>query len=172
MSLDEEAALRVAIRERVVPSLAEPLHENALIHRVLAARGVRHQQELDFSLADIPRPDTLPAIDVAVERLLHARDNNERVLIVGDYDCDGATSTAVALLGLGMLGFTDVDYLIPGRFKFGYGLSPAITDVAQRDYQPQLIVTVDNGVASVEGVARARELGMDVVVTDHHLPPE
>ncbi|MFK8083854.1 MAG: single-stranded-DNA-specific exonuclease RecJ [Granulosicoccus sp.] len=171
MSLDGNAPAAVSISERAVPQLAEPLHANPLLHRILAARGVCDARELAFSLADIPRPDTLPAIDLAVDRLLKARDKGERVLIVGDYDCDGATSTAVALLGLGMLGFNDVDYLIPDRFEFGYGLSPAITDVAQREYQPRLIVTVDNGVASVDGVARAAEHGMDVVITDHHLAP-
>ncbi|MFK7995924.1 MAG: single-stranded-DNA-specific exonuclease RecJ [Granulosicoccus sp.] len=172
MSLQLRAAPEALIRQRTVPTLNEPLSENALVHRILAARGVRQRQELSFALADIPRPDTLPSIVEAVQRLLSARDNNERVLIVGDYDCDGATSTVVALQGLAMLGFRDVDYLIPDRFEFGYGLSPAITDVAHQQYQPQLIVTVDNGVASVEGVERAREHGIDVVVTDHHLAPE
>ncbi|MFK7858692.1 MAG: single-stranded-DNA-specific exonuclease RecJ [Granulosicoccus sp.] len=172
MSVQGGATSQVIIRERVVPTLAKPLHDNSLIHRVLAARGVNDPRELSFSLGDLPRPDTLPDIDVAVERLLVARDNQERVLVVGDYDCDGATSTAVALLGLAMLGFKHLDYIIPDRFAFGYGLSPAIVDVANREYQPQLLVTVDNGVASVEGVARAREHGIDVVVTDHHLAPE
>lgn len=167
-----DATSKVLIRHRSVPELADPLHENNLAHRILASRGVCSPKELHFALADIPRPDTLPAIDVAVQRLLKARDNEERVLIVGDYDCDGATSTAVALLGMAMLGFRQLDYLIPSRFKFGYGLSPAIADLAHRDYQPQLIVTVDNGVASVDGVERAREHGIDVVVTDHHLAPE
>jgi len=162
----------VSIRQRPVPDIAQPLHENALIHRILAARGVRDQYELNFALADIPRPDTLPMIDAAVSRFLSARDNDERVVIVGDYDCDGATSTVVALRGLALLGFRQLDYLIPSRFEFGYGLSPAITDLAQENFQPQLIVTVDNGVASVEGVERAREHGIDVVVTDHHLAPE
>lgn len=172
MSSRVDTSSQVSIRHRAVPLLAEPLHENDLVHRILAARGVRDQQELNFALADMPRPNTLPGIDVAVKRLLQARNNNERVLIVGDYDCDGATSTSVALLGLTMLGFRQLDYLIPSRFEYGYGLSPAITDLAHQEFQPQLIVTVDNGVASVEGVARAREHGIDVVVTDHHLAPE
>ncbi|ASJ75370.1 single-stranded-DNA-specific exonuclease RecJ [Granulosicoccus antarcticus] len=165
-------ALAVHIIERAVPELPVVLHSNALVHRLLAARGVTDVAELDFSPADLPRPDLLPDIDKAVTRLLQARDQGERLLVVGDYDCDGATSTTVALLGLRMLGFEHIDFLIPSRFKFGYGLSPAIVDVAQELHQPAVILTVDNGVASVEGVETARHWGIDVVVTDHHLAPE
>lgn len=162
----------ISVHRRAVPSFDEPLHENSLVHRVLAARGLTSPDEIACSLAQLPGTDALPHIEQAVDRLLQARENAERVLIVGDYDCDGATSTAVAMLGLSMLGFQNLDYLIPSRFEFGYGLSPAIVDIANRKYQAQLIVTVDNGVASVEGVERASALGMDVVVTDHHLAPE
>lgn len=161
----------VSVRQREVPAVGRALHENPLAHRILAARGVSDSSELGFSLADLPRPDSLPDIDLAVKRLLDARERGERVLIVGDYDCDGATSTAVAMLGLQLLGFEHVDYLIPSRFSFGYGLSPAIVDVAQLEHAPQLIVTVDNGIASVEGVAHASSQGIDVIVTDHHLAP-
>jgi len=163
---------RVRIVERKVPQVAALLHENPLVHRVLAARGVTVPEELNLALKDLPRPDDLPDIDKAVQRLVAAREHNERILVVGDYDCDGATSTAVAMLGFAMLGFQQVDYLIPNRFSQGYGLSPLIVDKACDLHQPDLIVTVDNGVASVEGVARARQRGVDVVVTDHHLPPE
>ena len=157
---------------RAVPGDREDLHADPLARRVLLARGVSEPAELRFALADLPPPDTLPDIDAAVRRLLAARAAGERVLIVGDYDCDGATSTAVAVLGLRALGFRDVDYLVPNRFSDGYGLSPAIVRAAVAARSPGLIVTVDNGVASVEGVAVAREAGVDVVVTDHHLPPE
>ena len=162
----------VVIRQREVPQLAEPVHENALLHRILAARGIRHCSDHSFSLADIPSPQTLPDITPAVDRLLSARESGERVLVVGDYDCDGATSTAVAMLGLHMLGFRQLDYVIPNRFDYGYGLSPAIVDLAVSEYKAQLIVTVDNGVASVDGVAHASAQGIDVVITDHHLAPE
>ena len=168
----DQAVSAISMSRRPVPSLDEPLHENPLVHRVLASRGLTRPEELDCSLRQLPVPDALPHIEQAVDRLLLARENAERVLIVGDYDCDGATSTAVAMLGLSMLGFSHLDYLIPSRFKFGYGLSPSIVDIAHRDYQAQLIITVDNGVASVEGVEQACILGMDVVVTDHHLAPE
>lgn len=161
----------VNVRQRDVPVSIDALHKNKLVHRILAARGVTDSSDLSFSLADLPRPDSLPDIDKAVERLLQAREHAEKILIIGDYDCDGATSTTVAMLGLQLLGFEHVDYLIPSRFTYGYGLSPAIVDVAHADHSPQLIVTVDNGIASVEGVERAASFGIDVVVTDHHLAP-
>jgi single-stranded-DNA-specific exonuclease len=164
--------IAVNVRQRDVPASIDALHENNLVHRILAARGVTDSTDLSFSLADLPRPDSLPDIDKAVERLLQARERKEQIVIIGDYDCDGATSTAVAMLGLQLLGFEHIDYLIPSRFTYGYGLSPAIVDVAHADYSPQLIVTVDNGIASVEGVERAASLGIDVIVTDHHLAPE
>lgn len=146
------------------------LHSNQLVNRLLSARGLTSKSELDYALADLPRPDTLLGIDAAVERLLEARVQQQKVLIVGDYDCDGATSTALAVLGLQAMGFEHVDYLVPNRFEYGYGLSPAIIDVALEN-KPDLIVTVDNGVASVDGVEHAKVNNIDVVVTDHHLPP-
>ena len=158
------------IRRRPVPECAAPLHANALIHRVLAARGVVCAEELSVALADLPGVASMPGIDAATERLLQARAAGERILIVGDYDCDGATSTAVAMLGLRGLGFSALDYFIPNRFVHGYGLSPAIVDIA-RERDSRLILTVDNGVASVEGVEHAHGVGIDVIVTDHHLPP-
>lgn len=161
----------VHIRQREIPELDVALHDNVLLHRILAARGITDKSQMSCSLADLPRPDALPDIDRAVSRLLRARDAGEHILIVGDYDCDGATSTAVATLGLQSLGFNNLEYLIPSRFKDGYGLSPAIVDMAYHEFNASLIVTVDNGVASVDGVSRAREYGIDVVVTDHHLAP-
>lgn len=163
-------SIPVSISRRSVSAAPEKLHENALINRILHARGVQSESELNFALADLPRPDTLLGIDDAVSRLLQARLNQEHVLIVGDYDCDGATSTALAVLGLRAMGFTHVEFLVPNRFEYGYGLSPAIVDVAAKS-KPKLILTVDNGVASVDGVERANEQGIDVVITDHHLPP-
>lgn len=169
---DEFGPVSVEVSVRTPLELEGKLHENVLIHRILAARGVLDAKELDLALDGLPRPDSLPNIDAATRRLLQARDHAEKVLIVGDYDCDGATSTSVAMLGLAMLGFKKLDYLIPNRFEHGYGLSSAIVDYANQHYSPTLIVTVDNGVASNEGVSHAGELGIDVVVTDHHLPPD
>ncbi len=161
----------ISVTQRPLPQMSEVLHSNPLVHRVLAARGVTNAQELACALAQLPTPELLPDIDLAVARLLTARKAGERILIVGDYDCDGATSTTVALCGLRMLGFTQVDYIVPNRFDFGYGLSPAVVDLARRDFKPNVLLTVDNGVASVEGVDKANEYGIDVVVTDHHLAP-
>ncbi|MEE9334876.1 MAG: single-stranded-DNA-specific exonuclease RecJ [Granulosicoccaceae bacterium] len=158
------------IKRREVPELAERLHSSPLAHRLLAARGVVDKSDLDYSLANLPKPDTLLDIDTATQRLLLARQQQQRIVVVGDYDCDGATSTTLAILGLKALGYQHVSYFVPNRFEYGYGLSPAIVD-ALAGGEPQLIVTVDNGVASVEGVERASKLGIDVIVTDHHLPP-
>ena len=167
-----EAVARTRIVRREVPPGHERLHADPLARRVLAARGVEDAGELRFALAELPPPDTLPGIEAAVARLLAARAGGERVLVVGDYDCDGASSTAVAVLGLEALGLAHVEHLVPNRFRDGYGLSPAIVDAASERYAPDLIVTVDNGVASVDGVERARAVGIDVIVTDHHLPPD
>ncbi len=158
------------INRRELPALVPQLHENTLIQRVLAHRGVESAAQLDYALADLPRPDALLGIDAACDRLMQALQAQEAVLVIGDYDCDGATSTTLAVLGLRAMGFESVDYLVPNRFEFGYGLSPAIVDVAAA-MEPSLIVTVDNGVASVEGVERARKFDIDVIITDHHLPP-
>ncbi|MCL4144134.1 UNVERIFIED_CONTAM: hypothetical protein GTU68_016494 [Idotea baltica] len=163
-------SIPVTITRIDVPSKLRKLHKNKLANRLLNARGVESAEELKFALADLPRPDTLLGIEAAVDRLLAARTEQQKVLIVGDYDCDGATSTCLALLALRAMGFKHVEYLVPNRFDYGYGLSPAIVDVAAKS-KPDLIVTVDNGVASVDGVERATELNIDVVVTDHHLPP-
>lgn len=138
-----------------------------LLQRILAARGVHDLCELDFDLARLLPVSSLPGTREAAQLLLAHR--RRRVLVVGDYDVDGATSTALLLRGLRSLGFAHVDHAVPDRFRFGYGLQPAIVEhVLPR--APSLIVTVDNGVASLEGVARARALGIDVLVTDHHLP--
>ena len=162
----------VRIVRRDAPPVAEGLHPDPLVRRVLAARGVTDDDELRFALASLPPPDALPGIEAAVARLLAARAAGERILIVGDYDCDGATSTAVAVLGLTAFGFAQVEHVVPNRFRDGYGLSPAIVRAAVERHAPDLILTVDNGVASVDGVREARASGVDVLVTDHHLPPD
>ncbi|QLE99426.1 single-stranded-DNA-specific exonuclease RecJ [Neptunomonas phycophila] len=136
--------------------------------RIYASRGVQSQAELGRNLKELLPDSEMKGMNEAVARLAHAVVSNESMLIVGDFDCDGATSTAVAILGLRMMGATQVDYLVPNRFEYGYGLSPEIVEVAHTQ-SPSLLITVDNGISSVEGVARARSLGMDVVVTDHHL---
>lgn len=150
-----------------------PAELHPVLRRVYASRGV-DSASLDLSLKNMIPVSELGGIDVAVERLLAAHAMQERVLILGDYDSDGATATALMMTCLKGFGFERVGYMVPDRFKFGYGLSPAIVDFARdtEEELPDVIVTVDNGIASIDGVARANELGIDVVVTDHHLPGE
>ena len=137
--------------------------------QALAARGVASPAGLDLSLRNLHSPDSLAGIDVAAERLESAVVADEPVLVVGDFDADGATGTALAVSFLRALGASRVGYLVPNRFEHGYGLSPELAAIAiQRE--PAVIVTVDNGIASVDGVASAARAGVDVIVTDHHLP--
>ena len=142
-----------------------PLHP--VLGRVYAARGVRSAGELDTSLERLLPVGTLEGLPDAVELLMRHRSG--RVTIIGDFDADGATSSALMVRALRSFGFADVDFLVPNRFEFGYGLTPEIVALsAQR--APSLIVTVDNGVSSNAGVAAARARGIDVLITDHHLP--
>jgi single-stranded-DNA-specific exonuclease len=136
--------------------------------RIYAARGVCSTAELDCSFAGLPSWTALKGIDSAAARLTDAIVRGERMLIVADYDADGATACAVGMRGLTAMGGI-VDFLVPNRFEFGYGLTPEIVALAA-ERQPALIITVDNGIASVEGVAAAHARGIDVVITDHHLP--
>ncbi|MGE0310832.1 MAG: single-stranded-DNA-specific exonuclease RecJ [Lautropia sp.] len=142
-----------------------------LLARLLVARGVRHADEGGLELASLLAP-TMRGLDRAAAIVSDAIDEGAPIVVVGDYDCDGATGVATGVLGLRMLG-ARVDYLVPSRFDNGYGLSPEVAELAARHPRlgrPALLVTVDNGIASVDGVARANALGMRVVVTDHHLP--
>ena len=136
--------------------------------RVFAARGIASPAELDNDLGRLPHWQALKGIGLAAGRLADAIERRERVLIVADYDADGATACAVGMRGLSAMGAL-VDFLVPNRFEFGYGLTPEIVALAATR-QPALIITVDNGIASVDGVATARALGIDVLITDHHLP--
>ncbi len=130
-------------------------------------RGLRSADELDYGLAALAPVGALENIDEAASLVISNRAN--RIIVVGDFDVDGATSTALVLRCLRAFGFEDVDYLVPNRFDYGYGLSPEIVQVAA-ERSPQLLITVDNGISSLDGVARANELGIPVLVTDHHLP--
>lgn len=140
-----------------------------LLTRLYAARGVQSEAELDKSLARLLPFGLLKGIDAAVDLLVTALEQRQRILIVGDFDADGATASTVGVLGLRLLGAAHVDYLVPNRFEYGYGLTPEIVEVALQR-APQLLVTVDNGISSVEGVAAAKAAGLQVLVTDHHLP--
>ena len=141
-----------------------------LLARLYAARGVTDKSELDYELKSLLPPTLLTNTAQAAVLLADAIEAEAKILIVADYDCDGATACAVGIRALRAFGAT-VDYLVPNRFTYGYGLSPEIVDLAAT-MSPDLIVTVDNGIASIEGVARASELGIATLITDHHLPAE
>lgn len=142
-----------------------------ILKRIYATRGITDEAQLDKQLQTLLPFSTLKGINEACLRLEKALRAQQRILIIGDFDADGATSTAVAITALRAMGAKFVEYLVPNRFEFGYGLTPAIVDVASK-WQPHLIITVDNGIASFEGVERANQLGIDVLITDHHLPAE
>jgi single-stranded-DNA-specific exonuclease len=138
-----------------------------VLRRIYAARGIREDADLDYALRGLLPVGSLSGIDQAVELIVAHAD--KRITIIGDFDADGATSTALVIRCLREFGITDVDYLVPNRFKFGYGLTPKIVRVAA-ERSPDLLITVDNGVSSVSGVKEAHSLGMKVIITDHHLP--
>ncbi len=142
-----------------------------LLARLMAARGVSQRAELNTDWQGLITPNRLSHIEEAADALAQAIEDGKRLLIVADYDCDGATACAVGLRGLRAMG-AKVDYLVPNRFETGYGLSPEVVQLALAHHagKPDLIVTVDNGIASVDGVIAAKEHDIDVIVTDHHLP--
>jgi len=148
-------------------SFPEDIHP--VLRRIYAARNIQSAMELDYSLQGLLPFEALLGIDKAVTLLANALRENKKILIVADFDADGATSCALALRGLKLMGFSDVLYVVPNRFEFGYGLSPEIVEVAA-EMQPDVIITVDNGISSIEGVAQARSRNIDVLITDHHLP--
>lgn len=160
-------SLKVVRRTSAAGAAALGGHLHPVLGRVYAARGVRSASELDHSLERLLPVSTLEGVPAAVELLLGHR--NRRVLVIGDFDADGATSSALVVRALRGFGFTAVDFLVPNRFEFGYGLTPEIVALAA-GRAPSLIVTVDNGVSSNAGVAAARAQGIDVLITDHHLP--
>ena len=139
-----------------------------LLARIYAGRGVAGAVEIQSALANLPHPDLLLHATRAAVRLADAIEHGERILIVADYDADGATACAVGVRGLAAYG-ANVDFIVPNRFEYGYGLTPEIVALAA-ERAPRLLITVDNGIASVDGVAEANRRGIEVLVTDHHLP--
>mgnify|MGYP000547621976 CR=1 FL=1 len=161
------------IREREVGSDGGdlPAALGPLLRRLYLSRGVTTASDLDYRLSQLPRPDALHDVNAGARRLADAIENAERILVVGDYDADGATSTALAVRSLKAMGAASVDYRVPNRFEFGYGLSPELVELARCD-APDLILTVDNGITAHAGVDAAAAAGIDVLVSDHHLPGE
>ena len=139
------------------------------VKRILIARGINSTAELNTSLASLENPKQMKGLDSAAKLLEETLQQQKRVLVCGDYDADGATSTALLIRVLTAMGLKKIDFLVPNRFDFGYGLSVELVDVAAED-PPDLIITVDNGISSIDGVAHARAKGMQVLITDHHLP--
>ena len=140
-----------------------------VLQRVYAARNIQSETELDYSLQGLLPFESLLGIENAVNLLTDALKQNKKLLIVADFDADGATSCVLAMRGLAQMGFHNIQYVVPNRFEFGYGLSPEIVEVAA-EFKPDVIITVDNGISSIEGVALARSMNIDVLITDHHLP--
>ena len=161
------------VKQREFESAADSLPEatHPVIRRILLARSITDKSALDLKLGQLQSPATLSGITEAAEIIAEAVVEDQSILIVGDFDADGATGTAVAVRALRLMGATNVDFRVPNRFEFGYGLSLALVETLA-DQPPDVLVTVDSGISSNEGVARARELGCTVVVTDHHLPGE
>lgn len=163
---------QIQLRRREVDESAElPADLSPLLRRLYASRGVRSAQDLERSVKGMLPWQQLSGVEKAVEILYNAFREGTRIIVVGDFDADGATSTALSVLGMRSLGCDNISYLVPNRFEDGYGLSPEVVDQAHAR-GAQLIVTVDNGISSHAGVDHARALGIPVVVTDHHLPGE
>ncbi|MCW9055649.1 MAG: single-stranded-DNA-specific exonuclease RecJ [Gammaproteobacteria bacterium] len=151
------------ISDEIIQSDLHPV-----LKRIYSHRGVSSLRQVNYSLEHMLSLDQLKGLDLAVSILKDAVIEHKKILVVGDFDADGATSTAVCLRALAMLGLNNVSYLVPNRFDFGYGLTPELVEVA-KDFQPDVLITVDNGISSIQGVAAAKKQGMQVVVTDHHL---
>lgn len=163
----KKTIIRRDLRSTTAPIATIP----PFLSRIYHSRGVFNAEDLELSLSKLLDSSQLLGIDAAVKLLVDALQHKQKIIIVGDFDCDGATSTALAVHALRAMGAFDCQYLVPNRFEFGYGLTPEIVDLAAT-MQPDLIVTVDNGISSIEGVNRAKSLGIKVLVTDHHLPGE
>lgn len=155
-------------RREPIQSVDSQLAMHPLLQRIYSARGVKHERELQYQLAHLNKPN-FKGLGEAVSLLADAVVAQAKIIVVGDFDADGATSSALAVLALKAMGLPSVDFLVPNRFEYGYGLTPEIVAVAAAQ-QPDIIITVDNGISSVEGVEAANELGIAVIVTDHHLP--
>ena len=152
-------------------TLANFDHLHPVLARIFVGRGVTDQKELATGLNQLLPYQSLLGIDAAVACIVHALHTQQRILIVGDFDADGATSTTIAMLALAQFGAEYIDFLVPNRFEYGYGLTPEIVEVALQ-HNPDLIITVDNGITSIEGVALAKSKGLSVIITDHHLACE
>lgn len=160
---------KTIVRRPVLAELLDSLsHIHPILQRIYSTRGISDPTQLMLTLQQLLPFTLLKGIDLAARHLADAVMNQKRMLIIGDFDADGATSTAVAVRALRMMGALKVDYLVPNRFEYGYGLTPEIVEVAE-SFQPDVLITVDNGIASLEGVKTAKQKNYTIIITDHHL---
>ena len=157
-----------AIDQTLFESYSEDIP--VFLKKIYAARGLAESQ-LSLTLSDLLKPD-FSELDKALSLLEQALSEQKRILIIGDFDADGATASVVAMKSLRMMGAKQVDFLVPNRFEHGYGLSPEIVNLATKEKQPDLIITVDNGISSFDGTNLAKDAGISVIITDHHLPSD
>lgn len=161
--------MHIKRRQPAASQALKGLGLHPLVERLYLARGVTRPEQVQYRLERMLRPDGLSGLATACERLQKALSDRQRICIVGDFDADGATATALAMRALRAFGAADVDFLVPNRFDFGYGLSPELVPYLA-EKKADLIITVDNGISSLAGVQAANAAGMDVIITDHHLP--
>ena len=144
---------------------------DSVLERIFSTRGITENDQLERTLAKLPSPWLLSGMETMVEHLITAIEQQQKISIVADFDADGATSCVVALKGLELLGANAVSYVVPNRFEYGYGLTPEIVELVKKQ-KPDIIITVDNGISSIDGVKVAKDFGIKVLITDHHLPGE
>ncbi len=162
--------VKKVIAQRPLPKVQPHLEEiDPILQRIFASRGIQQAGELDRSLAKLPSPWLLSGMQAMIERLISALKDQRVITVVADFDADGATSCALAIKGLALMGLNRLNFVVPNRFEYGYGLTPPIVELVKQQ-QPDIILTVDNGISSIEGVAAAKAAGIKVLITDHHLP--
>jgi single-stranded-DNA-specific exonuclease len=165
------ASIRVVRRTAQGQSVSGGEHLHQLIQRIYLGRGVCDISQVDYRFRNLCHPGGLSNLDQAAKLIVQAIHDNRRMVIVGDFDADGATSSALMIRGLRQMGAGQVHFLVPNRFEYGYGLTPELVDELV-NLRADLVITVDNGISSFRGVSKAKSLGMQVIITDHHLPPE
>lgn len=155
-----------------IGDIPERVHEISLLDRIYKSRGVRSPSDLEYVFSNLHSPSMMKGIGDAADIIIEAIVKGKKLLVVSDYDCDGATSCCIAVEGMGLLGAKDVDFIVPNRFEYGYGLSPAIVEIAGQK-NPDVIITVDNGISSIDGARAVKALSHPcrLVITDHHLAP-
>ena len=162
--------IKKAIAPRPVSGNLSALSElDPVLQGIFSTRGIKKTDELERSLSKLPSPWLLSGMQLMVDELLSAIRNQKAICIVADFDADGATSCALAMQGLALLGAKRLDFVVPNRFEYGYGLTPEIVELVKQQ-QPDVIITVDNGISSIDGVKAAKAAGIKVLITDHHLP--